>query len=78
VVQVTEGMSLTIVIGCLGYIHLGLLQRAMHFRTTAIINFVGQVLQLIVSIGLALAGWHYWALVWGSVTQTAVVTAGVC
>ena len=77
VVQVTEGMSLTIVIGCLGYIHLGLLQRAMHFRTTAIINFAGQVLQVIVSIGLAMAGWHYWALVWGSVTQTAVVAVGV-
>ena len=44
VVQVTEGMSLTIGIGCLGWIHMGLLQRAMHFRTTAIINFVGQVL----------------------------------
>ncbi len=76
VVHVTQGMSLTIGIGCLGYVHLGLLQRAMHFRTTAIINFVGQVLQVIVSIVLAMAGWHYWALVWGSVTQTAVVAAG--
>jgi O-antigen/teichoic acid export membrane protein len=77
VVQVTQGMSLTIVIGCLGYIHLGLLRRAMRFRSTAIIYFAGQVLQVIVSIALALAGWHYWALVWGSVTQTAVVTVGV-
>jgi O-antigen/teichoic acid export membrane protein len=76
VAQVTEGMSLTIGVGCLGYIHLGLLQRAMHFRATAIINFVGQVLQFIVSIVLAMAGWHYWALVWGSLTQTAVVAAG--
>jgi PST family polysaccharide transporter len=24
-----------------------------------------------------MAGWHYWALVWGSITQTAVVAAGV-
>ncbi len=61
VVQVTQGMSLTIVIGCCGYIHTGLLQRAMHFRTTAIINFAGQVLQFIVSDrlsdgGLALLG----------------------
>jgi len=76
VVQVTEGMSLTIGIGCLGYIHLGLLQRAMHFRTTAIISFVGQLLLVIVSIVLAMAGWHYWALVWGSVTQTVVTSAG--
>jgi O-antigen/teichoic acid export membrane protein len=76
VVQVTRGMSLTIVIGCLGYIHTGLLQRAMHFRTLAIINFAGQVFQVVVSIVLAMAGWHYWALVWGSVVQTAVVAAG--
>ncbi len=76
VVQVTRGMSLTIGIGCLGYVHAGLLQRAMHFRATAIISFVGQVLQVIVSIVLAMAGWQYWALVWGSVTQTAVVAVG--
>jgi O-antigen/teichoic acid export membrane protein len=76
VVPVTEGMSLTIGIGCLGYIHLGLLQRAMHFRSTAIIYFAGQVLQVIVSITLAMAGWHYWALVWGSLTQTAVTAVG--
>jgi PST family polysaccharide transporter len=76
VLRVTQGMSLTIVIGCLGYIHTGLLQRAMQFRSTAIINFVGQVLQYVVSIVLAIAGWHYWALVWGSVTQTAVVAIG--
>src|ERR1700690_1100574 len=41
VAQVAEGLSLTIGIGCLGYIHLGLLQRAMQFRTTAIISFAG-------------------------------------
>jgi len=76
VIDVTYGMSLTIAIGCLGYVHLGLLQRAMHFRTTAVIYFSGQVLQLIVSVILAMAGWHYWALVCGSITQTAVVAAG--
>jgi O-antigen/teichoic acid export membrane protein len=76
VVPVTQGMALTIGIGSLGYIHTGLLQRAMHFRTTAIIGFVGRILQCVVSIGLAMAGWHYWALVWGSVMQTATVAVG--
>jgi PST family polysaccharide transporter len=76
VVRVTEGMSLTIVTACAGYIHTGLLQRAMHFRTTATINFMGQVLQFVVAIILAMAGWHYWALVWGSVAQTVSVTVG--
>jgi PST family polysaccharide transporter len=60
----------------LGYIHTGLLQRAMHFKTAAIISFVGLLLYVIVSIVLAMAGWHYWALVWASVTQTAVVAGG--
>jgi len=76
VTQVAEGMSLTIGIGCLGYIHLGLLQRAMHFRTTAMINLVGLLFYVIVSIVMAMAGWHYWALVWGSVTYAAVTAAG--
>jgi len=76
VAQVAEGLSLTIGIGCLGWIHLGLLQRAMQFRSTAIINFAGLVLYVIVSIVLAMAGWHYWALVWGTVAQTSVVAAG--
>jgi len=53
-------MSLTIGIGCLGYIHTGLLQRAMHFRTTAVINFAGILVYVIVCIVLGLAGWHYW------------------
>ena len=48
----------------------------MHFRTTAIVNFYWAGTPVIVSIGLSIAGWHYWALVWGSVTQTAVVAAG--
>ena len=76
VAQVTEGLSLTIGIGCLGWIHLGLLQRAMRFRTTAIINFAGLLFYVIVSIALAIAGWHYWALVWGSVAQTVVTAVG--
>jgi O-antigen/teichoic acid export membrane protein len=76
VARVTEAMSVTIGIGCLGWVHLGLLQRAMHFRTTAILNFAGQVVLVIVSIVLAMAGWHFWALVWGSVAQT--ITVATC
>lgn len=76
VVQVAMGMSLTIGISCAGYVHLGLLQRAMHFRSIAIMSFAGQVLQVIVSIVLALMGWHYWALVWGSIAQVTVMTVG--
>ena len=76
VADVALAMSLTIGIGCLGWIHIGLLQRAMQFRVTAIINFTGQLVLVIVSIVLAIAGWHYWALVWGSVAQTVVTASG--
>lgn len=76
VAHATEGLSLTIWIGSLGWIHLALLQRAMDFRTAAIINFAGQLVLVIVSILLAIAGWHYWALVWGSVAQSVVTTSG--
>lgn len=76
VAGVAKALSLTIGIGCLGYIHLALLQRGMEFRTTAIINFAGQLVLAIVSIILAMSGWHYWALVWGSVAQTVVVAVG--
>ena len=76
VARVTQCMALTIGIGCFGYVHLGLLQRAMQFRSTAIISLAGASFQVIVSIFMAMAGWHYWALVWGSVTQTIVNAAG--
>lgn len=77
VAPVTEGISLTIGIGCLGWIHQGLLQRAMRFRATASINLVGQLVLAIVSIVLAVRGWGYWALVWGSVIQTLVIAMGL-
>jgi len=74
--RVAAGMSLTIGIGCLGWIHKGLLQRGMRFRATAILGVAGQLVLATVSIVLALAGWHYWALVWGSVAQVIAISAG--
>jgi PST family polysaccharide transporter len=76
VAPVAEGMSLTIGIGSLGWIHLALLNRARHYRTVAIVNFVSYLLLAIVSISLARAGWHYWALVAGYIAQG--VTKVVC
>jgi O-antigen/teichoic acid export membrane protein len=69
-------MSPMIIIGCLGWIHLGLLQRAMQFRATALISFVGQVAYAVTAIVLAMAGLHYWALVWAIIMQSAATTAG--
>jgi PST family polysaccharide transporter len=75
VAHVAVAMSPTIFLGCLGWIHLGLLQRAMHFKSTALINIAGHVILVSVSIPLAIAGWHYWALVWGIVAQSATIAA---
>lgn len=77
VVPVAQVMSLTIGLGCFGWIHLGLLQRAMQFRTTAIINFVAQLLLVVVSIVLAELGFRYWAIVWGIITQVIATVVGV-
>ena len=76
VVHVTEAMSLTILIGCIGWCHVALLQRGMQFRTTALINFTGQAALVVVSVVSGLAGFHYWALVWGSIAQVVTVAAG--
>ena len=76
VVHATEGMSLTIVIGCLGWIHYGLLQRAMRFRAIAIIGFIATLIQAVSAIVLAKAGWGYWALVAGSVVYYVALDAG--
>ena len=76
VAPAAAGMSLTIGLGCLGWIHLGLLQRAMRFRTIAIINVIALLLYVIVTVGLAIAGWHYWALVWGMVVHVLATAAG--
>jgi O-antigen/teichoic acid export membrane protein len=73
VVPVVVGMSSTIVLGSLGYIHVALLQRAMHFRTAALINFIGVVAYVLFSVICALEGLHYWALVWGCVSQYVVM-----
>ena len=70
------GMSPLIAIGCLGWIQLALLQRAMRFRATTIINFVALLVYLVVSIVLAKAGWHYWALIVASNAQTITIVAG--
>jgi O-antigen/teichoic acid export membrane protein len=77
VAAVAVGMSLTIIIGSLGWIHLALLNRARYFKASAIINLISFLALAIVAISAALAGWHYWALVAGNIAQglTKVVCA---
>lgn len=76
VARIAVGVSPMIFFGCLGWIHLALLQRAGHYKSTALISFAGQVVFVGFSIGLAVAGWHYWAIVGGIIAQSAVTAAG--
>ena len=76
VAQVATGMSLTIVIGSLGWIHLALLSRAMNFKTVSTINIAARFLSVICSIVLAVLGWGYWALVAGQVMVSIVTAIG--
>jgi O-antigen/teichoic acid export membrane protein len=76
VASVAVGMSSTIVLGSLACIHLALLQRAMHFRTVAVITLTALLAYVVVCIVCALAGMHYWSLVWGTVAQSSVSAVG--
>jgi len=76
VAQVATGMSLTILVGSLGWVHLALLSRAMQFRTVSAINVVGRFISVVCSIALAAFGWGYWALVVGQVANVMVLSVG--
>ena len=52
--------------------HRAILQRSMRFVTLAIIDTVSIVLSIVVTIGMALAGEGYWALVMSNVVPPAV------
>lgn len=76
VARVATGMSLTILIGSFGWIHLALLGRAMHFRAVSAINIAARFISVVSSIVLALRGWGYWSLVAGQVVVSVVTVIG--
>lgn len=76
VTHVAQGMSLTVVAASCSVIHLALLNRAMRFTAVSANAVVARVASVVVSIILALAGWGYWALVAGNITQPLSTAAG--
>jgi O-antigen/teichoic acid export membrane protein len=76
VTRVATGMSLTIIVGSLGWTHLALLGRAMQFRTVSAINVSARFISVVSSIVLAVMGWGYWALVVGQVAVSVVTVIG--
>lgn len=70
----TIAMSTGLLFGAAGVQHLALLQREMRYISIAGIEAVTQLLSICVGIGLALAGFGYWALVATAVVQPAIST----
>jgi PST family polysaccharide transporter len=67
VTHVAIGMSLTIFFTSTSVLHLALLKRAMKFSAVSVNDIVARAVSVGVSIGLAVAGLGYWALVAGAV-----------
>lgn len=74
--HVAVGMSLTILIGSFGWIHLALLSRAMQFRAVSAINIAARFISVASSVVLAARGWGYWALVAGQIVLSVVTVIG--
>ena len=66
---VTAALSISFIISGLTIQHQALLQRHMRFVILAGIQIAMQISFLIVTIVLACIGWHYWALVGGTLAR---------
>lgn len=78
---VAEGMAAVVAVNGLAVMPLALLQRGMRFGTVSAINTSAQIARGAVAIGLALAGWGFWALVAGYLAHRltrAVGAFGAC
>lgn len=71
---VTALLGCTFVLSGIGGQHAALLQRELRFKQKAVAEVSGALISVLLSIGLAVAGWHYWALAWGTLTGTLVTT----
>ncbi|TET91151.1 MAG: lipopolysaccharide biosynthesis protein [Methanomassiliicoccales archaeon] len=68
--DVVRILAVTILIGSFGFIPNNALAKRLEFGRLAIAAFVGMIVTSSVSIGLALAGFSYWAIVYGSVAAS--------
>jgi len=71
---VTVAMGAGFIFNAAGAQHLALLQRQMRYVSLAKIEFSSQLASFCLGLGLALAGYGYWALVAASVSLPAAVT----
>jgi PST family polysaccharide transporter len=76
VVLVAASISISIFLSSMSVLHVALLKRALHFHVTSTIDVLSNVVSVVVSIILAVAGWGYWALVAAVVVRPLVQTVG--
>jgi O-antigen/teichoic acid export membrane protein len=76
VAAVAACVSVSIFLSSVSVLHIALLKRALRFSVTSTLDVVSNVVSVVVSIGLATAGWGYWALVAAVVTRPLVQTVG--
>lgn len=74
---ITEVISVTFVITAAGVQHGVLLQRKMAFGISAIIEIVALLIGTAVSIGMAIMGYGYWAVVSMTITLPLATTIGL-
>ena len=75
--NITVVSSLVFVTTSLACQHQALMRRAMMFQRLASIEVTAGILSGVLSILMALGGWHYWALVFRPVAMSVLIVAGV-
>lgn len=73
-VKVTLVLSSSFIITSLGSQHGAMLMRRMQFGRSSAAKVVGALVTLVTSVILALKGYSYWSLVWGTVAGASVTT----
>lgn len=76
VMRVAVCVSLTIFLNSISVVHVALLKRALRFSVTSAIDVLSNVVSVVVSILVALAGWGYWALVAALIARPIVQSIG--
>ncbi len=74
---ITLALSVSFVVSGAAAQHRALLQRRMSFATLVAIDIAALVVSTIAGIGMAMAEFGYWALVWMAIIQPAGVMIGV-
>ena len=74
-VSLSKVMFLTFVLNALAIVQTNRLMKRMNVKMIAVSNVIAQIAGGVLGIGLALAGWGAWALVWQSVCLAGVKTA---